>query len=119
MPAGLGLASDHAVFIGVMTNALLGSILFLGERFGRTLSAAASGAIFWAVNIGLVGFLVGLLMDTRSFGEYMNGGPAQTQIVKEIFAPIMGVGLLLAIGILELALWSQTGAEQPMGETTG
>ena len=115
-PAGLAVASDHAVFIGVMTNALLGSILFLGERAGRALSSAVSGLIFWAVNIGLVGFLVGLLMDTRTFGEYQAGGTAEFQVVKQIFAPIMGLGLLLAIAVLSAALWSRAGSDQPLGE---
>ena len=118
-PAGLGIASDHAVFIGVMTNALIGSILFLGESVGHRLSGLVTGAIFWAVNIGLVGFLVGLLLDTRTFGEYQAGGTAQNEIVKQIFAPTMGIGLLLMIVVLSASLWAQAGSNRPVEDATG
>jgi predicted membrane protein len=39
--------------------------------------------LVWAVNIGLTGFLVGLMIDSS--------------ILKQIFAPILGIALLAAI----------------------
>jgi hypothetical protein len=80
---GLLVASDHAVFIGVMTNAILGLLLYAIERRGAG-SAWLSHVVFWGVNVGLVGFLVGLIGDVT--------------ILKEIFTPIMGTALLIAIG---------------------
>lgn len=91
VPGGLLIASDHAVFIGVMTNAILGLLLYAGERRGAA-NAALSHVIFWGVNIGLVGFLVGLIGDVT--------------LLKEIFTPIMGTALLIAIGAFLLQLRS-------------
>lgn len=91
VPGGLLIASDHAVFIGVMTNAILGLLLYAGERRGAA-NAALSHVIFWGVNIGLVGFLVGLVGDVT--------------LLKEIFTPIMGTALLIAIGAFLLQLRS-------------
>lgn len=91
VPGGLLIASDHAVFIGVMTNAILGLLLYAGERRGAA-NAALSHIIFWGVNIGLVGFLVGLVGDVT--------------LLKEIFTPIMGTALLIAIGAFLLQLRS-------------
>lgn len=96
VPAGNLIASDHAVFIGVMTNALLGLQLFAAERAGGV-SAWVSHVVFWGVNIGLVGFLVGLIADSA--------------ILKEVFTPIMGTSLLVAIAVFSLGLWS---ARAPM-----
>ncbi len=85
VPAGLLVASDHAVFIGVMTNAILGLLLYAIERRGSGI-VWLSHVVFWGVNIGLIGFLVGLIGDVT--------------ILKQIFTPIMGVALLIAIGAL-------------------
>ena len=84
---GLLTASDHAVFIGVMTNAILGLLLWAIERRGAGI-AWLSHVVFWGVNIGLIGFLVGLVGDVT--------------ILKQIFTPIMGTALLIAIGSLLL-----------------
>jgi hypothetical protein len=71
------LAFDHVMFIGVMTNALLlalaGSRVFDGTQ----------RAIVWATNLGLIGFVVGLL--------------AESDVLKRVSTPVMGAGLLLAI----------------------
>ena len=42
--------------------------------------------VFWGVNLGLAVFMVGLIVDTAE--------------VKRIGAPLMGVALLLALGLL-------------------
>lgn len=91
VPAGLLIAGDHAVFIGVMTNAILGLLLYAGERRGAA-NAVLSHVIFWGVNIGLIGFLVGLIGDVT--------------VLKEIFTPIMGTALLIAIGAFLVQLRS-------------
>jgi predicted membrane protein len=88
---GLLIASDHAVFIGVMTNAVLGLLMYAAERRGAAPSALAQ-VVFWGVNIGLVGFLVGLI--------------GEVTILKQVFTPIMGTALLIAIVAFILALRS-------------
>lgn len=77
-PTGLGplIAFDHAMFIGVMTNALFATV----ARAGR---GAYNQLVMWAVNGGLVVFLVGLVADMT--------------VLKRIGAPVMGLGLLYGI----------------------
>lgn len=75
-PVYILLAFDHAMFIGVMTNALFALI-------SRSSPAQGLGPIMWAVNGGLALFLLGLILDTA--------------ILKQIGAPVMGLALLYAI----------------------
>jgi hypothetical protein len=77
-PIGVLIAFDHAMFIGVMTNALFGAVAALA-----TAKAATNRVILLAVNFGLVLFLVGLVSDTT--------------ILKQIGTPILGLALLYGI----------------------
>jgi hypothetical protein len=74
---GILLAFDHAMFIGVMTNALFAAIGTI------VASGSVDRWVRWAVNLGLAGFLVGLF--------------AESAILKRISTPIMGVALLAGI----------------------
>ncbi|MDX1448711.1 MAG: hypothetical protein R3246_06560 [Acidimicrobiia bacterium] len=76
-PVGVLIAFDHAMFIGVMTN-----VLFAGLALGLVYDTAQR-VIVWGVNVGLVGFLAGLVTDTT--------------ILKQIFTPIMGLALIHAV----------------------
>jgi hypothetical protein len=69
-------AFDHAMFIGVMTNALFAIV-------GRGAREPAPAALPWVVNAGVVVFLVGLVADS--------------DVLIRIGAPIMGVALLYGI----------------------
>ena len=88
---GLALASDHATFIGVITNLMFGLLLVLtvdrGDRFPW-----ADQLVFWGVNLGLVIFLGGLIGDVV--------------ILKRIGAPLMGVALLLGLAVFASRLAS-------------
>jgi hypothetical protein len=75
-PIGVLLAFDHAMFIGVMTNALFALV-------ARTAGLRADPVILWGVNAGLVTFLAGLVTDV--------------EVLKQIGAPVMGLLLLYAI----------------------
>lgn len=84
LPLNILIASDHAVYIGVITNIVLGLLATLVLR-------GASGMrqlIFWGVNLGLLVFVVGLIVDTAE--------------VKRIGAPVMGITLLFALAVLAL-----------------
>ncbi len=89
IPTGLIIASDHAAFIGVMTNLLFGLVLTLsadrvvGPRWLREV-------VFWAINIGLAIFLVGLVADSAE--------------IKRIGAPIMGTAILIGVAMLAMRL---------------
>ncbi len=87
--AGILTASDHAAFIGVITNLVLGTLLALtADRSDRW--PWATQVAFWGTNLGLATFLVGLV--------------AESSIVKEIGAPVMGVSLLVGLAVLAMRL---------------
>ena len=81
-PVGVLLAFDHAMFIGVMTNALLAVI-------ASTWRPGENRISLWAVNGGLAVFLVGLFADIT--------------ILKQIGAPVMGLALLHGIAVYYMA----------------
>ena len=80
---GLLLAFDHSMFIGVMTNVLFGVIAmqFLGHRSLE----AVDRILLWGVNLGIAGFIVGLLTVSPT--------------LKRISTPVMGLALLVGIAI--------------------
>jgi hypothetical protein len=81
---GIITASDHAAFIGVITNLMLGLLYVLTtDRSDRWPWAAQ--VVFWGMNLGLLVFIVGLV-----------GGIVPA---KQIGAPIMGVSLLLGLAV--------------------
>lgn len=86
-PIGVLIAFDHAMFIGVMTNALFGAVAGLAAA-----KAATNRIILVAVNFGLVLFLIGLATESTIF--------------KQIGTPIMGLALLYGIGIYFQSLGS-------------
>ncbi len=77
------------MFIAVMTNVLFG-VLAAAISSGRT--RLANRILLWGVNIGIVGFALGLITTT--------------QVLKRIFTPIMGVALLVGIGFYLMELRS-------------
>jgi Zn-dependent membrane protease YugP len=66
------------MFIGVMTNALFALV-------AKTAAQDAHPALLWAINGGLVLFLLGLIIDVS--------------ILIRIGAPLMGLALIYAIYI--------------------
>jgi len=90
LPFNVLVASDHAVYIGVITNIVLGllSLLFLG----RGTPPWVGHVVFLGVNLGLAVFVIGLIPDTAE--------------IKRIGAPVMGITLLVALAILATRLWS-------------
>jgi hypothetical protein len=71
---------------------VFGSLFTLTARGGREAGGGAAGsAVFFGVNLGLLVFLAGLVLNTA--------------ILKQIGAPVMGVGLLAGLAILAPRLW--------------
>jgi hypothetical protein len=87
VPTRLLLALDHATFVGILTNAILG-LLLVATAARRALWAWADQLVFWGVNLALVVFVIGLLADAPE--------------VKRISTPVMGVAILL--GLLTVAM---------------
>ena len=86
------LALDHSQFIGAVTNAVFAMLLAATARKGERLDHV----VFFAVNAGLIGFAAGLLFDVTA--------------LKRTFAPIMGAGLLLGLGLNAYRLLGDEGA---------
>ena len=82
IPSWLIFAMDHAMFIGVMTNGLFGLVNeATSER--RSFWSWADHVLFWGMNVGIVGFVIGLAQKSA--------------IIKQVFSPIMGTAILIAI----------------------
>jgi hypothetical protein len=101
-PAGLLIALDHTTFVGIMTNALFG-LLHEATTERRAFWPWANQALFWATNIGLIGFIISLLSGIR--------------VLENIFTPIMGLGILLGIVVYIVRLLPGRAAGVPFIET--
>lgn len=97
-PRGLFLALDHATFVGILTNAIVGLLLVVCAT-RREIWAWADALVFWGINVGLATFLVGLV--------------ANEAVIKRIGTPIMGASILL--GLLTAAIRLR---ERPTSTTT-
>ena len=98
LPLNVLIASDHAVYLGVVTNIMLAllSVLVLDRATGPTWFRQL---MFWGLNLGLLVFVIGLILDSAE--------------IKRIGAPVMGVVLLISLAFLALRAWSAdlSGAE--------
>jgi hypothetical protein len=92
---GLILALDHMMFIGVMSNSLFAQV----RAASPGAKPAAVRVLTYAMNIGLAGFILGLLADTA--------------ILKQLFTPVMGLGILHGIALFTMALRKPETAPQP------
>lgn len=83
VPTWLIFALDHLQFVGVVTNVLLATLLIAMARTtaGRPL---VDHIAFWFMNAGMVGFVIGIMLDSAP--------------LKRIFAPVMGLAILVAVG---------------------
>jgi hypothetical protein len=91
-PGGVLVASDHSAYIGIVTNIMLGLTILLLLR-AEVREGWIGQVVFWGVNLGLLVFAIGLI--------------AKSSILKEIGAPVMGITLLFAIGVLAYAAFRE------------
>lgn len=85
---GLLIGSDHSVYIGVITNSVFAVLAML--LAARTLSPLVQAIVQWGMNAGLLVFVIGLVSDT--------------QVLKQIGAPTMGVCLLIGLALYGFGL---------------
>ncbi len=97
IPSWLIFALDHSVFIGVMSNGLFG-LVYEASRAKRSFLPWVDHVLFWGMNVGLVGFVVGLIL--------------QEAVIKQIFTPIMGTSILLTMLVYTIRLQTQPKPEQ-------
>lgn len=91
LPLGILVASDHATFVGVMTNLIFAAALGLAAD-RRAVWPWADNVFYWLMNIGLVLFIVGLAGESAE--------------IKRIGAPLMGVGILIGLATAAIRLWA-------------
>lgn len=85
LPLNVLIASDHSAYIGIVTNIMLGLLATVVLRADVRRSWVGQ-FMFWAVNLGLIVFVIGLIMDSAD--------------IKRIGAPVMGIALLISLAIL-------------------
>jgi hypothetical protein len=83
---GLILALYHMMFIGVLSNSLFAQV----RSAAADVKPVAVQVLFWLMNVGLAGFVLGLIADVT--------------ILKQIFTPIMGLGILHGVVLFSMAL---------------
>jgi hypothetical protein len=88
-PPGLIIAIDHIMFIGVLSSTLFAQVH--RAVFGSN-SHPAVRVLFWTLNVGLLGFAAGLLFEIV--------------ILKQIFTPVMGLGILHGVAFFLTRLWT-------------
>ena len=97
---GILTATDHSVFIGTITNLMLGFTWALAAR-GVVRWASADQVVFWAMNGGLAIFVIGLILDSAE--------------LKRIGAPVMGLAILIGLAVAAARLWRLDAAEAEAG----
>ena len=85
LPVNVLIASDHSAYIGIVTNVMLGLLTTLVLRAEMRRSWVGQ-LIFWGVNLGLIVFVAGLILDSAE--------------IKRIGAPVMGIALLFSLAVL-------------------
>ena len=92
--APIAITFDHVNFLMVVTNLLFGMMVV-----ASTVSETSARAIFWGLNLGTVGFAIGVITEI--------------QVLKRIFTPLLGVALLYAIWLF----WRADPAEASLDRT--
>jgi hypothetical protein len=103
IPLWLIFAFDHGMFIGVLTNALFGLIQD-ATAAQRDVWPWADHVLFWGMNLGLIGFVLSLLSNSRQLEPYVT--------------PIMGGSILVALLAYSIRLSTRTPAVVPVGQAT-
>lgn len=101
VPPNLIPASEHPLFVGMVTNILFG-ILFELNRERRTFWPWADHVIFWGVSLGALAFTFTLLLDQDQF--------------LPIVTPVLGISILLGI-VTHFARLSMTSAPGEVSRT--
>ncbi len=87
----VAFAMDHINFLIVMTN-----LIFAMMLLSSSASENAGRIVYWGLNVGVVGFAIGLLTEN--------------QILKRVFTPMLGLALLYGLWVF----WTA----EPVGEPT-
>jgi hypothetical protein len=93
IPAPLTTALDHLMFLGAMTNALLGLLIEV-TRDRRGFWPATEDLLFWGMNLGVLGFAIGLTLGSTPLAQTLQG----------LFSSILAASLLVGIVVCSVRL---------------
>ena len=85
LPTTILIATDHAAYIGIVTNIMLGLLATVVLR-AEVRRGWVGHLMFWGVNLGLIVFALGLLVDSA--------------VLRRVGAPMMGIVLLVSLAVL-------------------
>jgi len=89
-PRGILIGIAHTEFVGVMTNAVLATILLATSAQRARVWPWTDAIIFWGINIGWAGFALAELL----------GMPG----LARVFTPVLGLSVLVAVAALWMRL---------------
>jgi len=102
VPPNLIPASEHPLFVGMVTNTLFGLLYDLNADRRRW--PWADEVLFWGMNIAVTAFLIAILANAEDTFRFIT--------------PVLGLSLLVGIVVHSLRLWSAPGAPQPTAART-
>ncbi len=97
VPPNLIPASEHPLFVGMVTNTLFGLLYDLNADRRRW--PWADEILFWGMNIAVAAFLVAILANAEDTFKFIT--------------PVLGLSLLVGIVAHSIRLWAAPGAQQP------
>lgn len=97
IPPNLIPASEHPLFVGMVTNTLFG-LLFDLNRSRRSIWPWADHVVFWGISLGVAAFTIAILLNATSAYAFIT--------------PVMGLSILVGIVTHTMRLWATpSGAE--------
>jgi uncharacterized protein (DUF486 family) len=102
VPPNLIPATEHPLFVGMVTNILFGLLYDLDSDRRRW--PWADEVLFWGMNLAVAAFLVAIL--------------ANAQDAFKLITPVLGLSLAVGIVVHSLRLWSAPAAPTPMAAPT-
>lgn len=102
IPPNLIPASEHPLFVGMVTNTLFGLLYDLNADRRRW--PWADEVLFWGMNVAVAAFLVAILANAEDTFKFIT--------------PVLGLSLLVGIVVHSVRLWTAPGAPRPAATTT-
>jgi hypothetical protein len=91
IPTNLIPASEHPLFVGMVTNTLFG-LLFDLNRSRRSILPWADHVVFWGISLAVAAFTLAILFDATDLFKFIT--------------PVLGLSILVGIVAHTLRLWA-------------
>jgi hypothetical protein len=98
IPPNLIPASEHPLFVGMVTNTLFG-LLFDLTRSRRDIWPWADHVVFWGISVAVAAFTLAILLNATGAFAFIT--------------PVLGLSILVGIVTHTMGLWGQARADSP------